>query len=53
LRLEPLAVGHIRRLVQSRLGVDVLPDALARQIADKAAGNPLFAEEIARLKNNQ
>ena len=47
LRLEPLPVGHIRRLVQSRLGVDVLPDALARQIADKAEGNPLFAEEIA------
>ena len=47
LRLEPLPVGHIRRLVQSRLGVDVLPDALARQIADKAEGNPLFAEELA------
>jgi hypothetical protein len=46
LRLEPLPVGHIRRLVQSRLGVDLLPDALARQIADKAEGNPLFAEEI-------
>ena len=46
LRLEPLPVGHIRRLVQSRLGVDVLPDALARQIIEKAEGNPLFAEEI-------
>ena len=46
MRLEPLPVGHIRRLVQSRLEVDVLPDALARQITEKAEGNPLFAEEI-------
>src|SRR5262249_54873059 len=29
LRLEPLPIGHIRRLVQSRLGVDVLPETLA------------------------
>jgi predicted ATPase len=46
LRLEPLPVGHIRRLIQSRLAVDVLPDVLARRITDKAEGNPLFAEEI-------
>jgi class 3 adenylate cyclase/tetratricopeptide (TPR) repeat protein len=44
--LEPLPIGHIRRLVQARLGVDVLPEALAQQVADKAEGNPLFAEEI-------
>jgi class 3 adenylate cyclase len=46
LGLEPLPVGHIRRLIQARLGVDVLPEALARQVAEKAEGNPLFAEEI-------
>jgi predicted ATPase len=34
------------RLVQTRLGVEVLPEALARQVAEKAEGNPLFAEEI-------
>jgi hypothetical protein len=33
-------------LVQARLGVEVLPEALARQAAEKAEGNPLFAEEI-------
>jgi hypothetical protein len=33
-------------LVQARLGVEVLPEALARQLTDKAEGNPLFAEEI-------
>jgi class 3 adenylate cyclase len=46
LHLEPLPVGEIRRLVQARLGVEVLPEALARQVAEKAEGNPLFAEEI-------
>ena len=31
---------------QARLGVEILPEAVGRQIADKAEGNPLFAEEI-------
>ncbi len=46
LRLEPLPLGDIRRLVQGRLGAETLAEALARQVADKAEGNPLFAEEI-------
>jgi hypothetical protein len=46
LRLEALPAGDIRRLVQNRLGVEVLPEALARQVTEKAEGNPLFAEEI-------
>jgi class 3 adenylate cyclase len=46
LRLEPLTAGDIRRLVQARLGVEALPEALARQVAERAEGNPLFAEEI-------
>ena len=46
LGLEPLPVGDIRRLIQARLGVDVLPEALARRVAEKAEGNPLFVEEI-------
>jgi predicted ATPase len=46
LRLEALPAGDIRRLVHGRLGVDVLPEVLARQVTDKAEGNPLFAEEI-------
>jgi predicted ATPase len=46
LRLEPLPWGDIRRLVQARLGAESLPEALARQLAEKAEGNPLFAEEI-------
>jgi class 3 adenylate cyclase len=46
IRVEPLPVDHIRRLVQGRLGVEALPEALARQVTEKAEGNPLFAEEI-------
>ena len=46
LPLEPLPTGDIRRLVQARLGVEALPEALARQVTEKAEGNPLFAEEI-------
>ena len=33
-------------MIQARLGVDALPEALARQVTEKAEGNPLFAEEI-------
>jgi class 3 adenylate cyclase len=46
LGLEPLLAGDIRRLAQARLGVEVLPEALARLITEKSEGNPLFAEEI-------
>ena len=46
LRLEPLPAGDIRRLIQMRLGVDALPEGLARQVTEKAEGNALFAEEI-------
>ena len=46
LHLEPLPAGDIRRLVQGRLGAETLPEVLVRQVAEKAEGNPLFAEEI-------
>ena len=46
LLLEPLPIGDIRRLIRARLGVEALPEALAWQVAEKAEGNPLFAEEI-------
>ncbi len=44
--LEPLPTGDIRRLVRAKLGVRVLSEALVRQVAEKADGNALFAEEI-------
>jgi class 3 adenylate cyclase len=46
IRVEPLPAGDIRRLVQGRLGAEALPEALYRQVTEKAEGNPLFAEEI-------
>jgi class 3 adenylate cyclase len=46
LALAPLPAGDIRRLAETRLGVEALPDRLARQLTDKAEGNALFAEEI-------
>jgi hypothetical protein len=46
LLLEPLPISDIRSLIRERLGVEALPEPLARQVAEKAEGNPLFAEEI-------
>jgi class 3 adenylate cyclase len=43
---EPLPIGDIRRLIRARLGVEALPEPLVLQVAEKAEGNPLFAEEI-------
>ena len=44
--LEPLPIGDIRRLIRARPGAEALPEPLAWQVAEKAEGNPLFAEEI-------
>jgi len=44
--LKPLDAVDIGHLLQSRLGVDSLPDALTRQVTERSAGNPLFGEEI-------
>jgi class 3 adenylate cyclase len=46
LHMEPLPAGDIRRLIQSRLGVERLPEALVGLVTEKAEGNALFAEEI-------
>jgi class 3 adenylate cyclase/tetratricopeptide (TPR) repeat protein len=47
LRLDPLSAEDVQRLVQMRLGVDAMPQPLARIVTEKADGNALFAEEIA------
>ncbi len=47
LSMEPLSARETSRIAQARLGVDSLPEALAKLIAAKAEGNALFAEEIA------
>ena len=46
LGLEPLSASDIRQLIQARLEVEVLPEALAHLVMERSEGNPLFAEEI-------
>jgi tetratricopeptide (TPR) repeat protein len=46
LDLAPLSQGATEELLRHRLGVDDLPQTLARLVTEKAEGNPLFAEEI-------
>jgi len=44
--LAPLVADDVARVVRTRLSVDHLPDALLRQVIERAGGNPLFSEEI-------
>ncbi len=46
--LQPLDDADARRVVHATLGVEDLPEDLARLIARKAEGNPFFLEEIGR-----
>jgi hypothetical protein len=45
--LEPLSGGETSHIVRARLGIRELPEELGRLVAQRAEGNPLFAEEIA------
>jgi tetratricopeptide (TPR) repeat protein len=47
LALEPLSAAETSQIIGARLGVTELPTSLSKLMADKAEGNPLFAEEIA------
>ncbi|MBK0328415.1 AAA family ATPase [Rhodobacteraceae bacterium F11138] len=46
LALNPLTAEDLKSLMQSRLGVETLPDELVQQVTQRAGGNPLFGEEI-------
>jgi hypothetical protein len=35
LRLEPLAAGDVKRIIQARLGVDALPETLVSLVTEK------------------
>jgi DNA-binding CsgD family transcriptional regulator len=48
LELGPLSLGATRALLAQRLGL-TLPRRVLRRVFDAAAGNPLFAIELARL----
>ncbi len=47
--LRPLDDLDARRIMHATLGVEELPEDLARLIARKAEGNPFFLEEIGRV----
>ena len=47
LHLENLSADDTIALVCQRLGVNNLPDSIAKLILDKAQGHPLFSEELA------
>jgi hypothetical protein len=49
LPLEPLSAGETAQIVQMRLGLSAIEASLARLVADRTEGNPLFAEEIANF----
>lgn len=51
--LKPLTSGEFAHMAQNRLGVDALPDGLARQLTERAGGNPLFGEEILSFLQDQ
>ncbi len=46
--LAPLSVSETAALVTELLGTDSSVGALGRRVAERAAGNPFFAEEIVR-----
>jgi predicted ATPase len=48
LHLSPLSSSETLHIAQIRFGVDKLPEPLARLVVEKAEGNALFVEEIAR-----
>lgn len=49
LPMNPLSVRETALIAEERLGVDKLPEPLAKLISAKADGNALFAEEIANF----
>jgi DNA-binding NtrC family response regulator len=46
--LEPLSSEAARAVLHSAVGASPIPDALADLVLERAEGNPLFVEELAR-----
>src|SRR5207302_3892366 len=49
LALSPLADGEVARLIDGLLGERRLDDETKTQLIARASGNPLFAEQFARM----
>jgi tetratricopeptide (TPR) repeat protein len=50
--LGPLSTDDTERLVESLLGRDPADDELRTTVVERAAGNPLYAEEFARMQTS-
>jgi tetratricopeptide (TPR) repeat protein len=50
--LGPLAGAEVARLVESLLGRDPADEALRANVVELAAGNPLYAEELVRMRSS-
>ena len=50
--LGPLAEGEVARLVESLLGRDPADADLRANVVELAAGNPLYAEELVRMRTS-
>ena len=50
--LGPLSPDETQRLVESLLGRDPADDELRATVVDHASGNPLYAEEFARMQTS-
>jgi tetratricopeptide (TPR) repeat protein len=50
--LGPLSDDEASRLVESLLGRDPVDDELRATVVERAAGNPLYAEEFARMQTS-
>jgi class 3 adenylate cyclase len=51
--LPPLAPEETRQLVSAILARSMLPASTQTEVAERAGGNPLFAEEFARMIENR
>jgi class 3 adenylate cyclase/tetratricopeptide (TPR) repeat protein len=51
--LEPLSPGETRDLISALLPADAADDALVPVVAERAGGNPFFAEEMVRLVSEE
>jgi class 3 adenylate cyclase len=45
--LKPMPLDEVHAMVAQRLGVQSVPDSIAKLISERAEGNPFYAEELA------
>ena len=50
--LGPLSTAETARLVESLLGRDPADESLRETVVERAAGNPLYAEELVRMQTS-